>query len=264
MPSVDIDSFACQRDRLQADLEQYRGIRLFDKPRRDYHAVQLTANKRFSKDFFAQASYTYSLLEGNYPGKFSADTGQVDPNITSQFDLIELLANRDGRLPNDRPHYFKLDTYYRFDMKKNGALTPGVRFRALSGTPIDALGAHYLYGFGESYLLPRGEMGRTDWDAGIDLSLIYGRKISDTIGMELFFQAFNVLNRQAEYSRSENYTFDDANPIVGGEYRDLIFLKSLDPQGNETNIPVNRNENFGNPVSRYGPFSARFGARLTF
>jgi len=264
MAAVDIDSPACQRDRLQNDLDQFRGIRIFDKPRRDYHALQFLVNKRFSKNFFAQASYTYSVLVGNYPGKFSADTGQVDPNITSQFDLIELLANRDGRLPNDRPHYFKLDSWYRFDLKELGVITPGIRLRALSGTPIDALGAHYLYGFGESYILPRGELGRTDWDAGIDLSVSYGRKITEGINLEVFLQTFNVFNRQAEFSVSENYTFDDANPVVGGEFRDLIFLKSLDPQGNETNIPVDRNANFGNPQGRYGPFSARFGFRLTF
>jgi len=260
----DLESAACKRDRLEADLDQFRGIRIFDKPRRDYHALQFLVNKRFSKNFFAQASYTYSLLEGNYPGKFSADTGQVDPNITSQFDLIELLANRDGRLPADRPHYFKLDSWYRFDFKELGYLVPGVRFRALSGTPIDALGSHYLYGLRESYLLPRGEMGRTTFDAGVDLSLQYGRKITEGINMELFFQAFNVLNRQTTAAVSETYTFDEVNPVVGGEYRDLIFAKRLDPQGRETNVPINKNENFLQTTARYSPFSARFGMRLTF
>jgi hypothetical protein len=138
-------------DQLANQIDQFKKIRIFDKPRRDYTALELTATKRFSKSFFMQGSYTYSRTQGNFPGLFSADNGQVDPNITSQFDLIELLSNRDGPLPQDRPHYFKVDAYYVFDFKKAGTLTTGTRFRALSGGPNNALGRHYLYGFNEAF-----------------------------------------------------------------------------------------------------------------
>ena len=46
------------------------------------------------------ASYTYSRTVGNYPGLFQASNGQLDPNISTQYDLRELLVNRDGPLPN--------------------------------------------------------------------------------------------------------------------------------------------------------------------
>ena len=252
-------------DRLRGELEQFRGIRVFDKPRRDYNAIQLTATKRFSRSFFAQASYTYSRTRGNFPGLFSADNGQVDPNITSQYDLIELLANRDGPLPQDRPHYFKIDGYYIYDLPgAAGSVTGGTRIRALSGTPIDALGRHYLYGFGESFVLPRGVMGRTEFDWGIDLHLSYGRKLGKGMELEIFTDLYNVFNNQGTFSVDEDYTFDSMNPIVGGEYEDLIWAKAQSSGGEEESVPVSRNRNFLNVAGRYSPFSARFGARLTF
>jgi hypothetical protein len=50
---------------------------------------------------------------GNYPGLYAADKGQLDPNYTSLYDLPDLLMNRDGPLPNDRPHILRADGYYQ-------------------------------------------------------------------------------------------------------------------------------------------------------
>jgi hypothetical protein len=248
-------------------LEQFRGIRIFDKPRRDYDALQLTMQKRFSRNFFMQGSYTYARNIGNYPGLFSSDNGQVDPNISSQYDLIELLANREGPLPQDRPHYFKLDGYYTFDFEKQGALTTGGRIRALSGVAHEALARHVTYGVDESFLLPRGEMGRLDWDYTLDAHVGYSRPIGRDMSIEVYADVFNLptlIKTEGVFSVDESYTFDAANPIVGGEYEDLIFVKAQDSDGNETSSPVLRNRNFNNPSVRYSPFFAQFGARLTF
>jgi hypothetical protein len=62
------------RDALIKRLDDFRKIRDLDKPVRTYNAVQLTVAKRFSRSFMVQGSYTYSVLEGNYPGLFQADT----------------------------------------------------------------------------------------------------------------------------------------------------------------------------------------------
>ncbi len=250
--------------RLQNEIAQFKRLSLFDKPRRDYNAIELTATKRFSRNFYAQGSYTYSRTQGNFGGLYSADNGQVDPNITSQFDLIELLSNRDGPLPQDRPHYIKLDGYYIFDFKKAGELTTGVRLRALSGIPINALGKHYLYGYNESFLLPRGAMGRTDFDYGADLHIGYGKKLGKGMNLEVYTDLFSIFNTQGTYSVAETYTLDESNPIVGGQYEDLVFLKKQTQQGGETADPVGRYVNFLNTTSRYTPFYARLGARLTF
>ncbi|HEY1814679.1 MAG TPA: TonB-dependent receptor [Kofleriaceae bacterium] len=272
-----------QKARLQNQLTEFEGIRNFDKPSREYNALQFTITRRFSKALYVQGSYTYSRTEGNYPGLVSYDNGQVDPNISSEFDLIELLSNRLGALPQDRPHYLKLDGYYTFDLKKAGDLTVGVRFRALSGTPEEALAGHYLYGPDESFLLPRGELGRTDFDHGLDVHIGYGKNLNKNMKLEVYADLFNIYNRQGTAAIDQTYApyynlvgldpmtgmpvggqQQNANPVSGGTYQDLIWVKSIDQNGNESSRPIGRNPDFGNTVTRYAPAALRIGARLTF
>jgi hypothetical protein len=265
------------KERLMSQLELYRGIRQFDKPRRDYNALQFTLTRRFSKKLYVQGSYTYSRTEGNYPGLVSYDNGQIDPNISSQYDLIELLGNRIGPLQTDRPHYIKLDGYYTFDFKKAGQLTTGVRFRALSGVPENALAGHYLYGPNESMLLPRGQLGRTDFEHGLDIHIGYAKNIGKGMDLELFFDIYNSYNRQGTAGVDDNYapqfslsqggvggTEQNANPVSGGTYEDLIWVKTIDRDGKESAAPIGRNPNFHNTNSRYAPANGRIGMRLTF
>jgi hypothetical protein len=256
----------------------YRGIRGFDKPQRNYGAIELAVSKRLSKGLFIQGSYTYSRTEGNFPGSVSYDNGQIDPNISSQYDLIELLANRRGRLPQDRPHSIKVDAFNTFEINKKSLLTVGGRVRAVSGIPRNALGAHYLYGPNESFLLPRGQLGRTEIEHSVDLRLSYGRKLSRGMTAELFMNVFNLYNRQATFNVDATYapavrralpgetggTENNVNPISGGTYSDLIFAKAMDGTGNETSTPTARNPNFQRTASRYAPASAQMGFRLTF
>lgn len=256
--------------RLTNQLNQFRGIRQFDTPRRDYNAVEATLSKRFSRRMMIQSSYTYSRTEGNYQGLFSSNNGQIDPNITSLFDLPELMANRDGALPQDQPHSFKLDGYYGFDFKEAGELTTGLSFRAFSGTPINAVGAHYLYGTNETMLLPRGAMGRIDFNYNASMHFGFKRDLGKGMELEGFLDFFNLtafdfITGQGVASVDNVYTRLNVNPVVGGSYEDLVFLKELD-QGNgaETGNAARRNRNFGNSTALYAAPSARIGARLTF
>jgi hypothetical protein len=52
--------------------------------------------------------------------------------------------------------------------------------------------------------------------------------------------------------------------VSGGTYDDLIWVKTIDRNGNESSAPIGRNPNFGHTTQRYSPFYIRFGARLTF
>ena len=70
-------------------------------------------NKRFSKNWLARASYTYSRLIGNYEGLYQQETNYIAPNGSNAYDTPELYVNQRGPLPNDRPHLFKLDGFYR-------------------------------------------------------------------------------------------------------------------------------------------------------
>jgi outer membrane receptor protein involved in Fe transport len=261
-----------EKKRLQNQLALFQGIRIFDKPRRDYDALQLTVTRRFGRQLYLQGSYTYARTTGNYPGLISYDSGQIDPNISSQYDLIELLANRYGPLPQDRPHALKIDGYYTFDLKRHGELTVGVRFRAASGIPENALASHYIYGANESFLLPRGELGRTEFDHGLDLHVEYARRLSPAMEASVYLDVFNVYDSQGAAAVDNTYAppvslsgqVQNANPISGGTYDDLIWAKQIDGKGVEQSTPVGRNPNFHNTTQRYAPAFGRVGARLTF
>ena len=267
--------------RLMRQLVMFRGIRIFDKPVRDYRALQFTMTRRFSKNVYTQGSYTYSRTRGNYPGLINYDDNIILPNNSTQYDLIELLANRMGPLPQDRPHYIKLDAYYKWDLKKAGGLTTGIRFRALSGVPRNVLAPHYLYGEDQSFLLPRGSIGRTDFEHGLDVHLSYGRKIQvakRTWEAELFTNLYNIYDNQGTFAVDNTYmgafkqgaattseaTRQSANPASGATYADLIWVKTIDRNGNESADPIGRNPNFGNTTVRYSPMYVQFGMRLTF
>ncbi len=251
--------------RLTRLLDLYTGIRGFDKPRRDHAALQITLAKRFSRSLFLMASYAWSRTEGNYPGLVSYDNGQIDPNISSQYDLVELTANRAGPLPQDRTHNLKIDGYYRFDLERAGMVTLGWRARLASGTPRDALAGHPLYGTGESFLLPRGALGRTDLEHALDVHLAYARPLARGMRLEVFADVFNLLDHQGQASVDEDYSYrSNAYPIVGGAYEDVVFAKAVTTDGFETPEPVVRNADFGGTVGRYAPLSARLGARLSF
>jgi hypothetical protein len=220
------------------------------------------------------ASYTYAQSRGNYPGLFSTETGQADPNITSLYDLPDLMANRYGAMGLDRPHNLKVDGFYQFDLKKAGVLTAGLSFRAQSGIAHNVLAAspHPGYGTGESYLLPRGAGGRSPTTSETDIHISYGRRLNKNTLIEGFFNVFNLFNQQDQLGTDENYTFDSANPIVGGTHADLAHAKTLDASGYEVNASPVKNPNYGHTaagVGGYGPalqapLSAEVGVRLTF
>jgi hypothetical protein len=256
-----------------ADLFESRAAQLayvgeFDKPIRNYDALQVTANQRPTKNSLLLGSYTYSRSKGNYPGLFSTETGQLDPNLTSLFDLPDLMANRFGPLGHDRPHLVKLDGFYQFDLKNAGILTLGASFRAQSGIAHNALAAHPTYGPDESYLVSRGAIRRSPvtWEA--DVKTQYGRKLGKDMRLELFADIFNLFNNQEETDIDETYTRDDVVPIVGGEQIDLDHAKisSTDVLGVSymQNATPAVNKNFGRLSARQAPLSMRFGLRLTF
>jgi hypothetical protein len=219
------------------------------------------------------ASYTYSRSKGNYPGLFSTETGQNDPNITSLYDLPDLMANRYGPMGLDRPHNVKLDGFYLFDFHTRGQLVVGASFRGESGIPHNVLAAHPIYGSGEAYLLGRGTAPRSPFTTQLDTRVSYGYGISKTTKLEAFVTVFNLFDSQKQLNTDENYTFDAANPVIGGELSDLAHLKTIDTvTGQEKNVTPIRNQNYGHTGSntaeitrvQQAPRSVQLGVRLTF
>jgi hypothetical protein len=235
----------------------YQSVSSFDKPQRDYNALVITANKRLSHNFIVVASYTYSRTLGNYPGLFQASNGQLDPNISSQYDLKELLVNRYGPLPNDRPHNLKLNGAYNIPIGAGG-ITIGAAFNVFSGTPIEVLGQHPFYGRLETFILPRGSGGRTPTVTQLDLHIAYGRQFSKLLRLDVYWDIFNVINTHTVTQVDQEYTTDDVLPVVNGTPKDLYNLK------NTSGTQVHVSPNYGQPTAYQAPLSMRFGLRVSF
>lgn len=249
------DEALTARDEAVDTLRQYRAVSNSPVPTRNYNALVLTAEKKFTQNWLVIASYTYSRTIGNYPGLFQSSNGQLDPNISSQLDIPELAANRDGPLPNDRPHNFKVLASYFIPTAgtvKDG-LTVGLRGSLLSGAPIEVLGRHPLYGPNETFVLPRGSGGRLPMLTSLDLLASY------TFGpVQLSASIFNLLNTRTPTNVDQQYTLDRVMPINNGTLSDLATLKNTDGRA------VARNPNYGNPTAYQAPLYMRLGLRVEF
>jgi outer membrane receptor protein involved in Fe transport len=195
------------------------GIGCFGHARRYYRALEFTATKRFTQNWQMISSYTYSSLIGNYEGLFRNDNGQSDPNITSLFDLPSLLHNLYGRLPNDRPHQFKLNGTYRTPIK----LTFSGNFYAQSGQPFNEFIPHPVYGNNEGLALPRGTAinpitgrNRTPTTFQLDLGAYYPVALGEKRELRFQFDWFNVTNTQRSIRDDETFTINSGIPGAQG------------------------------------------------
>ncbi len=176
----------------------------FGRARRYYRALEFQATRRFNNNFSFITSYVFSSLTGNYEGLFRNDNGQSDPNITSLFDLVSLLENSYGRLPNDRPHQFKFNGTYATPFK----LVVSGNFYIQSGTPFTRLTSHPVYGDNEGFGDPRG----TSIIPNVGAVLANGNQgISSAVGANRTPTTFN-LDLGVYY------------PITFGERRELRFM----------------------------------------
>lgn len=227
-----------------------RNARLLDVPfgraRRYYRALEFTATKRFSNNYQFIASYVRSSLIGNYEGLFRNDNGQSDPNITSLFDLPNLLNNQYGRLPNDRPNQFKFDGSYTTPFR---ALVVGSSFRAQSGIPYDQLIPDAVYGNNEGFQVQRGTAinpitgkNRTPFTTNLDLNAYFPIKFGEKRQLRLQADFFNVFNTQRAIRQDTTFTINSG----------------------VTGIAPIANPFFGQGTIFQFPFSVRLGAKFQF
>lgn len=89
----------------------------FPKLKRRYVALDLFTEYQDAR-FYGKIAYTWSRNYGNAEGQLnsSVDTGgggQADVNVTSDWDLPEIMEGANGPLPNNRKHQFKLFGSYK-------------------------------------------------------------------------------------------------------------------------------------------------------
>jgi len=253
-------------------------------PKRTYDAFTVTLNKNFSKRWLATASYTYSVLQGNYGGLFRSETAQLDPNITSDYDLVSLLGNKTGPLGGNRTNQIKAYGSYTQPVTPAVSLVLGGGFTALAGQPVGILGSHPVYGPGESYLLPRGFAGNLPWTYNVDLSAKVQWNISGPYTLSFSLDLFNLLNGQTVQNVDQVYTQDLLNPAqaancsqknaisqknvlnaLNQDCPDLPYLRTID----DRNPTVNLNYGQPQPDPSGGPayqlpIRVRLGVALSF
>jgi hypothetical protein len=234
------EDLACAGDPAQSIAAQ-----CFGRARRYYRGLEFSATKRFTNNYQFIASYVFSSLTGNYEGLFRNDNGQSDPNITSLFDLVSLLANTYGRLPNDRPHVFKFNGTYRtkWDLVVSG------NFYAQSGIPFDQLVPHPVYGNNEGFAVPRGTAinpttgrDRTPTTYNLDLGAYYPIKVGENRQLRLQVDWFNVTNVQRAVRQDTTFQINSG----------------------ASGIPPVNNPFFGNGTIFQFPSNLRLGVKFQF
>jgi len=226
----------------------------FPEAKRDYKALEIMLNKRFSNNYMFTASYTYAHLRGNHPGlAWEEYQNQLDPNITALFDFPEFLYNADGILPGDRPHQLKLDGVYQFSKFVPG-LQIGASFRLQSGKTLSKIGNNQYYGYCVT-LTPRGSDGRLPMFHQLDLHLGYDFKIAQKYKIGITFDIFNVYNAKTETDRRLYYLM---NTYFGTP-------DSLMPWDfNTTAFPNPDNAYYGKATRYQAPIRGRLGILLSF
>jgi hypothetical protein len=255
----------------------------FPKAVRNYDAVTVHLSKTFADEWLAQVSYTWSYLRGNYVGLFRPETGQLDPNINSDFDLLSLMPNRTGPLPSDRTHQIKVFGAKDWAINPQHHVTTGLGARAHSGEPTGAYGAHETYGQNEVFILERGSQKRLPWNFAGDLQLGYRFNLDKDKSVAITIDVFNLFNFQGTTGRDQTYTQAAVLPVPGatqvnpngtitglqnsdgkpfGTRRDLVIICNDPSVTPSAQCPIN--SNYGNPNQYQPPRVFRFGLRGTF
>ncbi len=184
--------------------------------KREFQGFELVARKRIGEAFWAQASYLYSKLEGNYSGAIRTESGQTDPGINADFDYYQFNENAFGKLDLDRPHQFRLTGTYTFPFGLNASAGFFVR----SGTPYGKSGWFNDFYNTELYLVQRGSAGRTptEWDA--DFSLSYDWRLGP-VTITPQFLVYSVFDNQiitsydTRFNPNGSFVDDPGSPYYG-------------------------------------------------
>jgi len=212
----------------------------FPKAKREYDALELTFERRLTRNWGINASYTYSKLWGNYTGLASADeqngfgsanATRLAPNVSRAFDVVQSSYNAEGNtvygnLPTDRPHQFKAQFIYQFPWQ----MTAAVNQQVMSGTPVTEYGILTGHNFFSPY--GYGNLGRTPTVSQTDLAL----NQDVTFGGRTVTFMVNVLNLFDQDTVTHYYTIrnieelavSDEELLQGINYEQMIAAIGAD------------------------------------
>ena len=235
--------------------------------KRIFRGIEMTARKAFSQTLWAQASYLYSTLRGNYSGAIREADGQTDPGINADYDYNQFLINAYGNLELDRPHQFRLDAVYNAPF----GLAIGGQFYVRSGVPLSRQGYYNSFYPTELFLDQRGSNGRTPTEYEANLSLAYNINVGPvTVTPQLYI--FNLLNRQMvtgvdqRYNIFGTYVTDKKSPFFG---QAGIKPGDTDPSSGITcpataTAPCTDNADYRKATARVGARTLRAALKISF
>jgi hypothetical protein len=206
----------------------------FPRPRRDYTALNLTAEERGGDHLSFLASYVLSRNYGNYEGVFDSYNNNIPPNVSWTFSDVNGLQYATGLLPNDRTHVVKLSGSYRFDF----GLIAGASFTWQTGTPLCDMASN------DWFLQPRGSIGRTPniWD--LNARFVYPWVLSGELQARLILDVFHIASQRQPVAFDQKHYF------------------KIDENGNPD--PTTLNSTYG-VATRYQPaMSVRLGTEVRF
>ena len=230
------------------------GLPPAQKAKRDYYAVNLSIEKRFSDNWIGGLSYTWSRMTGNYAGLNSSDEAmRNDPNVNRYFDLWmtsydQNLKPIDGPLATDRPHYLKAYASYVFPF----GLTLGTVLNAYSGVPLTTeITVNGQQGYYPYNRFDTGE--RSPFTVTADLYAEYGFKL----GKNRLQFSLNIRNLTDAKTAQRIYGFynlddvhiDDADFLEGVDVKSLVEI--TDPR-------------FGQGYRFLPPLEATLGIKFSF
>jgi hypothetical protein len=223
------------------------------KAKRDYYAINIALDKRFSNNWLGGVSYTFSSLKGNYNGLASGDeVGRTNPNVERYFDnwyvsqTLELKPSI-GPLPGDRPHYFKAYGSYSFPF----GITTGIVLNAMSGTPTSTEWAMDYQGY-----MPfgRADQKRSPFLWFANFYIEYNLKLGkSTLNINLNVDnVFDIKTAQRIYPiyNQGSVAISDAR-IAQGPWDINDYAPVLDPR-------------YLMEANFYGPLTARLGFKFSF
>ncbi|MGB8510455.1 MAG: carboxypeptidase regulatory-like domain-containing protein [Pyrinomonadaceae bacterium] len=274
------------------------GLPATPKAVREYTGFEIRVDKRFSNNYYINASYLRSKLFGNYSGLASSDeTGRNAPNVNRYFDLPTIAYDgfgnlSNGRLATDRPNTFKAFGAYRFNygfLARRMETELGFSQFLYQGTPITTVVNIETVGtvdgvsdFAPSFVNGRGDLGRTPVYTQTDalirhkVFLTEGVSLNFTFNVLNLFNEANVLDRsgalirtnQTAVTASNEYNRSIANAVYEAPtYNQAValFLRSNgDYRNHIANFAANQNPFYNKPTTFQGPRNARFSVGVQF
>lgn len=246
---------------------------------RDYDAVEVGLEKRFSKRYFFSANYVWSRLEGNYAGLASSDeNGRTSPNVNRNFDLPFIGFSGQGKpdngvLPTDRPHAFKIYGAYEIPFSKTNTMELTAFQLVESGTPLTT--RYTVFGVGGQILNGRGDMGRTPWFSQTDFGLRHKYRFGadnrfTLVGM---VDILNLFDQDTVITRNETLATTGLTAAnlgmpsgLTGLQQEALYQRQAFASAANAYIQANnlRSPTYGMDTGFQGPRSVRFGFRLQF